>query len=274
MLTLLFSCEKDVVFNFNHSPKLCFNCILNPDSTVKARLTVSRNIENNIVFDAVDNASIILYENESNLGEMVSTGNGDYFLNYSPKTGNTYKIKVLANKYNDIEATTIIPEKPDVTYLIDSLEYSEQGEFYWVHCNFIIHDKTGPNNYWLYGKRTINNVTYTGGGYNDINAPFVDDFNREIDTYAKYGFVYNYYVRISDEGFDGEDLSFNTTRRKGFYINFVAADTHYDKYIKSSVTARINNESELPFREPIQIYSNINNGVGIFGSFAITKKKF
>jgi hypothetical protein len=35
----------------------------------------------------------------------------------------------------------------------------------------------------------------------------------------------------------------------------------------------MNSEGELPFEEPVQIYSNIENGYGIFGACAITTIK-
>ena len=39
VLLTFISCEKDVTLEFNNMPKLCFNCILNPDSIITASLT-------------------------------------------------------------------------------------------------------------------------------------------------------------------------------------------------------------------------------------------
>ena len=51
------------------------------------------------------------------------------------------------------------------------------------------------------------------------------------------------------------------------------ADENYDKYLKSTIKQMMNDGGSLLFNEPIQIYSNIENGLGIFGSAAITKIK-
>ena len=80
-------------------------------------------------------------------------------------------------------------------------------------------------------------------------------------------------IRMTDEGYDGQELTFTIpdiiggAQRVKYFLN---ADEHYDKYIKTVIINRLNETDELPFYEPIQIYSNIENGYGIFGSCAIT----
>lgn len=272
-LTLFTSCEKDVTFDFDKPSKLCLNCILNPDSTISARLTLSRNIENSTTFQPVEDATIVLYENGTELNTLTSKGKGDYSLNYNPKHQNEYKIVVLHPDFENLEATTVIPQQPVVYHQSDTLQFIEAGPFYLVDVHYEIHDTPGATNYWLYWKHTMHGVTYSGGGFLSLNAPFIDDFNRRLDSDAEYGFVYSYYVRISDVGYEESTLGFNSNGRTGSFSNFLSADEHYDKYIKSSVKVHLNTEGELPFREPVQIYSNIQNGYGIFGSCAITTIK-
>lgn len=257
-LLLFFSCEKEVKLDFNHQPALCLNCILSPDSLVNARLTISRNIANNYEFDFIDDATIILFEEDQWTDTLTSAGAGKYRLNIKPKLNTRYRIVVMHDNYKDLSATTIIPSYPHIIYNPDTIEYSEQGEFYIINAFFDIHDeKDIVNYYWMDAFKT--------------NAPFIDDFSRSIDTDSEYGFVYNYFMRIEDVGYDGEILSLKAAKTAtGVKRPFWAADTHYDKYLKSSLKARINNEGELPFREPVQIYTNIENGYGIFGSCAVT----
>jgi hypothetical protein len=272
-VTLLPSCEKDVTFDFDRPAKLSLNCILNPDSTITARLTLSGNIENNTSFQPVDDATIVLHENGTELGALTSGGEGNYYLDYHPESQNEYEITVIHPDFENLSAETVVPQKPTVNHYPDTLEYTEQGGFYWLDVYYEIHDTPGRTNDWLYGKHTLHGVTYSGGGFLSLKAPFIDDFNRQTDTEAQYGFVYSYYVRISDVGYENRILGFNTPGKTGSFTNFLSADEHYDKYIKSSVKARLNSGGELPFKEPVQIYSNIENGYGIFGSCAITTIK-
>jgi hypothetical protein len=272
-ITLFASCEKEVTFDFDRPAKLCLNCILNPDSTITARLTLSRNIENSSTFQPIDDATIVLFENGTELGSLTSGGEGNYYLDYYPEPLSEYEIIVLHPNFKNLAASTVVPQKPNVTSTTtDTLSHIEQTTRYRVNVNFIIHDLPGRNNYWLYGKRTVHGVTYAGGIFS-IKAPFIDDFNRVTDTDSKYGFVYYNYVRFADTGYDGEKMTFDLETTTIEILNFVSADEHYDKYIKSSVKARMNSEGELPFEEPVQIYSNIENGYGIFGACAITTIK-
>ena len=272
-VTLFSSCEKDVTFDFEHQPILTLNCILNPDSTINARLTLSRNIENTTTFQPVDDATIVLYENGTELSTLTPDGEGNYYLNYYPEPLSEYEIAVMHPDFENLTAETVVPQKPNVDHKPDTLKYTEQGLFYWLDVYYEIHDTPGRNNYWLYWKHTLHGVTYSGGGFLSLKAPFIDDFNRQTDTEAKYGFVYSYYVRISDVGYEDRILGFNAPGKTGSFTNFLSADKHYDKYIKSSIKARLNSGGELPFKEPVQIYSNIENGYGIFGACAITTIK-
>jgi hypothetical protein len=272
-VTLFSSCEEDVTFDFDRPAKLCLNCILNPDSTITARLTLSRNIENNTSFQPVDDATIVLHENGTELGTLTSGGEGNYYLDYHPEPLSEYEITVLHPDFKTLYASTVIPHKSDVIFTSDTLNHIAQTELYWLEINFVIHDLPGKNSYWLYEKRTVDGVTGTGGGFRNIKAPFIDDFNRQTDPESKFGYVYDYYVRISDIGYDGEKMTVMLEAATNGSINIMSADEHYDKYIKSSVKAHLNTDGDLPFREPVQIYSNIENGYGIFGACAITTIK-
>lgn len=257
LLLLLLSCEKEVQMDFDKPQRLTLNCILNPDSTIHARLTLSRNIDTNYEFETVDDATILLYKNEELWGELSANGNGNYSLNSKPISTNTYQIRVVHPNFPEVLASTKVPKKPRVSISSDTIRYDNQGKFFHINAYYSIHDKAIEENaYWL--------------GSIDINAPFVDDFNRSLDTDSKYGYVYDYYVRISDEGYDGQDLAFELETVTGMSRIIWAPDPNYDKYLKSSLKVQLNKEGDLPFQEPMQIYSNIKNAYGIFGSCAIT----
>ncbi len=249
-IVLIFSsCVEEVELNFDHEPKLCLNCILNPDSLIKASVTLSHSLDNSAQFESVNNANIKLYENDILKGELTFISSGLYLLKQKPESGKDYKIIVEAQGYETLEAFTKVPEKPIISYSKD----------------------TGADLYWIYQTWIVNGVKY-GGSSQAINAPFVDPFNRIIDTEEKYGFRFFLQVRMTDEGYDGQKLTFTIPDivEKERTQHFLNADEHYDKYIKTTIIKRMNETDELPFYEPIQIYSNIENGNGIFGSCAIT----
>ncbi len=270
------SCEKEVSFNFEHEPKLCLNCILNPDSIVIANLTLSKKLDNSDDFAPVENAVVTLYEDDVLWGNLKAVGNGNYKLTQNPINGRKYKIVAETVGYEQVKATTIVPIAPEIIYSKDTTGHSKYNERILYNLNVEMIDKPGNDYYWLFETHIVNSVMY-GGGCHAINAPFVDTFNRSIETEAKYGFTHFLQIRISDEGYDGQVLSFiipDFVERDEYTAqHFLNADEHYDKYIKTTIINKMKEDSELPFYEPIQIYSNIENGYGIFGSCAITTVK-
>ncbi len=251
------SCEKEITIDTGYPPQLCLNCILNPDSVVTASLTMSRDVENNSSFEPVNDATLVLYTDEGLRDTLVSVGSGTYRLNYKPLEGVSYNMLVSQNKFNNIRATATVPNYTSVSWTTDTTYISTQNNRVFVQVDISIHDNVNETNYyWMESFET--------------NAPFIDGFNRSIDTESEYGYVYSYYLRFSDDDYNGQTMKLEFVRRSGSTRYVWSCDENYDKYLKSSLKARLNAEKDLPFREPVQIYSNIENGYGIFGAVAAT----
>jgi len=273
------SCEKDVTFDFDHNPKLVLNCILNPDSIVSASLTLSESLDSIANFVPVKGAEIVLFEGNDIFGVLEPTENGHYNLDKKPKTGKTYKIEVKTKDHSPLFATTTVPKPPVIEYSKTITEYiTPDSTIYTFGVNVKLKDNPGRNNYWIYQKYTVNGVQYTRPA-NAINAPFLDGFNKIVDPDSNYGYRLPLGMRLTDEGFDGQVLEFVipdlvSIEEREHSLFFSDADQHYDKHIKTIILNRMKETSELPFFEPVQIYSNIENGYGIFGSCAITTIDF
>ncbi|KAF0238144.1 MAG: hypothetical protein FD181_1352 [Prolixibacteraceae bacterium] len=276
LLSILFSCVQDVNLEYKHESKLCLNCILNPDSIITASLTLSHALDYSGKFEAVNNAVITLYEEDNIIGTLKLKSNGKYFLNQRPVSGKTYHIVAESTGYESLKANTTVPEKPTIEYTKDTTAIIENLNVPIFDLNVQLFDKKGKDNYWLYITYIVGGIKY-GGNSKEINAPYVDTFNRYIDSDSKYGFRHFLQIRMSDEGYDGQNLEF-TIPDNVVYLDYKAqhflnADEHYDKYIQTTLIKRMSENDDLPFYEPVQIYSNIENGYGIFGSCAITTIK-
>ncbi|PIF06628.1 MAG: hypothetical protein CSA36_00560 [Draconibacterium sp.] len=274
---LVISCEKEVILDFKHQPKICLNGLLSPDSIISVRLTLSHGLDSFDTFVPVMGAVVKIYEEEMLMGVLSSKGKGYYSLNKKPVEGRSYTITAKADNLPAVTATTTLPLKPIVEFQKETTGYlgndSTMVEF---DLEVQIKDKPGENYYWISKNWIIQNRSY-GGPIQEVNTPYLDSFNKITDTEARYGYTLFLGVRLTDEGFDGQSLNFNIP---GFFENIpyrytksvqiINADKHYDKYMKSSIINRMKETSDLPFYEPIQIYSNIENGYGIFGSYAST----
>jgi len=210
------------------------------------------------------------------IGFMQKTGNGIFNLNIKPSIGSLYEVRINAQGYPELTASTIVPSKPEVKYQLNNpvVHGSGYNSYKSYSITKQIIDIVGINRFWHYRTRTspTNKIGFVFG-FNDVDSPLIDDFNKVIDATDELGFHYEYYIRINDKGNDGKILSFKGTSYQREYNFFMDTDEHYDKYLKSTIKQKMNDGNNLLFNEPVQIYSNIENGLGIFGSAAITSFK-
>lgn len=275
LLSIITSCEKDLETDIKISPKLCFNCILNPDSIIKGSLSLSNSISSMSEIQKVDGATVELKKDGKVLGILTNRGNGIYSLNDKPVVGSYYEVNIKKTSYPHLTATTIIPEKPVISF-DESAPRPDLGlgtnSVTVYDVTYTIFDKLGVNRYWTYSKSKFSGKWHFFGGYGGMDSPCFDNFNKDIDATYENGFLYKYYLRINDSGFEGKEFSFKDIHYSTQIVEsfFLDVDEHYDKYLKSTIKQKMNNEDNILFNEPVQIYTNIKNGLGIFGSVAIT----
>ncbi|HCY43555.1 MAG TPA: hypothetical protein DHV48_19835 [Prolixibacteraceae bacterium] len=276
-LLVFMSCEKDLKTEVRINPKLCFNCILNPDSVIRGSLSLSQSISENNTFQKVSDAIIELKEDGQTFGIMKNTGSGVYVLNIKPNSGSYYEINIKTEGFQSLHASTIVPLKPSVNYELDNPilhNPNTYSSYFTYRITKNINDRLGINRYWHYRHRQNHSKIWRFVGvFYDVDSPIVDNFNRVTDATDELGFHYESYIRINDSGMDGAILSFYSTSYLNEINFFIDTDEHYDKYLKSTIKQKMNDGDNLLFNEPVQIYSNIENGLGIFGSAAITSFK-
>jgi hypothetical protein len=277
---VLCACEETVHLDYQPEQKVCLNCVLNPDSLLRLSLHYTRSLDDNDDFIPIDNAQILFYEDGKEWNTVSSLGKGIYGIDQYPQTGKTYRVKVNIDGHLPLSAETTVQERPDIDTTIVSKtrnktwnEYDPNTQFYYLSVDYQINDKPGKDFYWNYALGWYTPwETYHFASQVTYFSPYADNFNREIDAEEKIGFYYHFYVRQTDDGADGQTLKFNKQTTSWKHIDcFFNADEHYDRYMKTSVQSWLIEEWEdLPFKEPVQIYSNIENGTGIFGSASFT----
>ncbi len=279
---VLCSCEQIVDLDYEVEQKICFNGILDPDSTVHISLYYTRALNEAGGFEPVLNAIVEFFEDGKPWGTATNNLNGGYLLDKKPLVGRTYSVKCNVQGMPPLLAETIVKKKPDIAYIVNSREkyegwseYSESTHFYWLNVDYQLNDQPGKDYYWNYHLGWYSPLKkYNFSNSLSYLSPYIDDFNRVVEPDSKLGFYYENYVRMTDTAVDGQVLEFSkemTTRGVDVFFN---ADEHYDKYMKSSLQQKMVDDETLPFKEPVQIYSNIENGTGIFGSASFTYLSF
>ncbi|MEN8122732.1 MAG: DUF4249 domain-containing protein [Bacteroidota bacterium] len=266
------SCIKTVELDFEVETKPTFNCILNPDSTIKANLTESRAIDGTEEIVGIENAKIRLLEEDKLIGILTDIGSGNYIFNYFPESGKTYSVEINVNNYPVLIATTTVPEQT-------KFKLNEKPVNDGSNITVEIHDEPGPDFYWYYSYSIANRYGYKYiSTLYSLYSPYFDDFNKQIEPESRYGYQYLYMIRISDQNSDGKVLEWEMYNRISDiyddYRIFMTVDRHYDQYLKTSIQMRMQENQTVALNEPVPIYSNVENGYGVFGSNVVTIQKY
>ena len=115
-----------------------------------------------------------------------------------------------------------------------------------------------------------------------------DNFNSTVDNTSGGVRDFDTFIRIVDKAIDGFNLTIDISSYSPMYsldemshlggsqsviLEATNASQHYDRYLKSSLIHYLNNsygyDGDQPgiFTEPTRIYSNVENGLGIFAAY-------
>ncbi|MFM2225857.1 MAG: hypothetical protein RJA07_2059 [Bacteroidota bacterium] len=290
---LLFSCQKNV--NITVDAKytkqlLVLNSVLQPDSNATIQVSKSVSAIGTDAPSVVTDATVDLWENGKFLMNCSHIGNGIYSANYKPLANHEYTFKAHETGMTDVDGSSSIPTNTPIT--ITSIDSVNED---------IVLQLNDPSdaNYYTFELTAIDTTGYSTSIllYTD-NSMLLDNSKSPVFSFGRHGNkklhrIPNY---ISDQLFNGQSnsfvLSFNTnnnshgghggppppisnnTLPSGTYVLKVTnVSSQIYKYFKT-VDGALNPN---PFAEPTQIFSNINNGLGVIGSrnsqiFTLLKK--
>lgn len=302
LASLLFSCEKDLEFNGKETKSLLvLNSFVCAGEPISVNLSKSRFfLDNNEDFEYINDADIKLWKEDEIVSSFTFISNdGDYLNNYIPKEGETLRITASSPGLDPVEATVQLSSPPTILK-VDTINHSKL--YYWtfeeeyypdyvegdLSFDMTVHikDPRGVANYYRIFPYLI--VTYKDGNVFtseildiDSNDPVLSNTNNSFfDSEENEG-----YFNFSDELFDGKEyplkLSWRLWMSSTIYhyeeiisleavVELQELSKEYYLYEISREAASRAEEGGGLFSEPVQIFSNINGGIGIFASYAKT----
>ncbi len=280
-ITSLLACTKEIDLEFpTTESQIVVNGIINPDSTIRINITKTLSLATTSNFPIVKNAIVTIKENGIFLDTLEYKSDGNYVLNYFPKVGETYQLEVNVPGYEPLYATDIIPEKPKFNachhrgrYSLQIHKLSNSKNFYWISVQQKDYAEGANFNY------DSTKISLTTSFYLHSNCIQCDDFNairdggfNEYFTYIRFdeSYLLTYPINIAIEktNFGGPNLK-RADSNQTAYIYITNASKNYDRYLKSSMIDFMNNDFNDvgPFTKPVPIFSNIENGTGIFAAY-------
>ncbi len=273
------SCVKQVTLDFkDYQSNLVVNSLLVPDSILSVHLSYSSPADGPDIFPDVSGAKVTLSEGTRTTG-LAYRGKGVYSADEYPQSGKTYRLDVKMKMDASILSSTRIPSRPDITITPRPTEKEVQVN---------ITDNPDETNYYWVGQKSYSLSSAMMYYETYIYSDFLlfDDFNRtrNSDPFYDKRFSFHFYARLPDYQFNGQSVSFILPHhwsdpdtdgiiRYMSYVYIINADEHLDRYMKSAVIQYdLGVVGDMPvFHTPVSMYSNIENGKGIFGSYTISQ---
>ena len=278
--TCLLGCDTVVELDVpRDDSQLVVNSFFTPDSTFGVSLYKSTFVLDEGRSKPITGATAKVFDSNGNeVVELTEQENGVYTSGVSAEPGKTYEIKVSKSGYETATALSTVPV--DTAQVIKLETTSSSGSSSSATISLWIDDPEGVDYYEVTGQSktviyTPNDTLYFGKKLylNSNNATFEDFESGRYDMF------------FDDKLFDGtrQKLTFRTNLLKAQCTNDNAEcrDEHevtlfvrkiskeYYRYKQSMYQQ--NEVGGDPFAEPVPVYDNIENGLGIFAGFRVNE---
>ena len=288
-ITLVYiSCEKVIPFEGDvNIPKLVINSIFHSDSTFKVHVSSSRSVIDTNSFQNIEDAIVTIKDDNGSIIETLSyEENGFYIGQTFPQENQTYNLEVTHPNYPNVTSSDSLPSpiiinSIDTTTIVDPIN----GDRLQITLDF--NDPESAQNFYLI-------ETYSVNEYLVIKNS--DTTEYELDTIKQF-------MILTDEVFQNggspfreqglfNDLLFNGQNKalelEIPYNNYSLIELGYEwSYKTLSVRVYLHNISKSyyyyrtslelfqnasgnPFAQPVQVFSNVENGFGVFAGSQIS----
>lgn len=279
-LLVFVSCVKLVGDGFPDFEKVpVVNSIIMKDSLVKVHLSFTAPIDSTKI-EYITNATVDLYVDGEFIEQIPYVDTGMYVSSYTAKADAEYRCEIVVQGYGDISCSTVMPPISKITNVefINEAGLSEIGAIYpAVKVTF----DTNPDEVCYYEMV----FTYKDKGYSfDMFPNMPDTLFYDIDVNEitdpiliseGLGLVVFSNELIGESSYEmqvnlwREDRGGSEMNMVPFVVGLRSVSYDYYKYVKQRELYEIT-KGDVFFEnpQPIQTYSNIDGGYGIFASYA------
>lgn len=276
LIVIILGCSQTSEIDLSRlQPLITVNSIFNPDSTWQVSVTRSKDVLDNVTgyyYEPVEQAAVSLIAADGNLIEVLHYGlhNGRFIhKSYSkPQIGKRYFLRVKINDLPLTQSSSHIPlPVPVKSILVDSSSLIAGKSYVTIRMRF--DDPHEIENF--YAIKIIREGYYLN---NSDTTTFTEDVSIQPLNPALQGYFSSGTTTVfADNMFQGATqevwlkVSANTGSQRGDYkIILLTTSKEYFEYFTTKTLQEKNRQD--PFAQPVQIFSNIENGVGIFAGYS------
>ena len=296
------SCTKEITADLkDESGNPVLNGFFHPDSVISIYLTRSKPvlsgaapmpIDSNSSFlpgyDSIPDATVLVYDNEVPHTLSYDAAENAYRSTWKPLEGHIYRVACLfpgEEKEVSTESQTVLAPKGLSEFSADSTE--SNGNLL-LMARFSIQDEAASEDYYHV---ILTHRCYMNGELIHVSPAHVDDDEGDptgasggAGAFANVAYkeIYPYFgVSFSDAGANGQAIRFKLPLfvaefpcdggEARLHAEVRKTSKAYYEYINSVTDYGNYSGGGNPFGTPVQIYNNINNGIGIWATYTVTE---
>lgn len=298
LIIIFGSCRKKLDIDIPDTKKhIVLNGIINPDSIIRVRVTKSKGVLDNNNIENLSSAIVKIYKNNVYEEDLEYSDSGYFYSSVKPEINSDYKITADYAELQSVEAETRLTEPIEIQSIdtVIQIKITDWGGYidtsYEIHTELKFEDNVSSSDFYALSVSTlIPNYDYSDTsvvflGYDayendyDTSNPVLNKRNNEFFLDGMSGRVFN------DELFNGNTYKLPFTiyyQNNNVIDKNISASSYPSKIVirLMKVTEEIYNyvfsynlnqqTNEDPFAQPVQVYSNVKNGLGIFSGYTMS----
>lgn len=279
-LLLFFSCEKEIEYKGEgKSPVLVLDAILETNAPPLIRL--SRSVfflsnNNNAVDAGISGATVKLYNVTDGLEYILTPGSskGYYQGTENIKPNTVYRIEISHPDYVSISSEMTTVSEVELMSL-DTMRVIEDFIIRYQNT-FAFKDPAGSNFYSVMCT-TEKEVTLFDFDSTIISIDTLNSIEYVSTVDPSFGFYKSNSMFFNDAFFENKlktmmvefiDYSYYGMSQQNKFLSKRVVLTHVSEGVFNYFKSIENNQPNGPFNDPTNVYTNVKNGLGIFGSFS------
>jgi len=275
------SCEKiERIDDFPlRPPKMVVNCYFSENEMWVFQVSKSLSVLDNASLQVLDGATLNLYDESGFIESVISNHPYQSIIwDTLPQFNHLYTIEVTSPDFDDtLKATNYLPQFIPINnielVILDSSFFSSEY-FSWAYIegelSVKITDPIETGNYYQFSLFKYDSIMFAGEfGYLRKKEIFINSNDVPIENSSDDNIGGKDYLLFSDNLFNGESYEFTLNFKTDevikinyYYVELLSLTK--DGYLYRKTVDNYNNSEYDMYAEPVQVYSNVENGFGIF----------
>ncbi len=290
---ILLGCEKYLEYDGEDAkPRLVLNGVFSADSTFSVELSNSQGYVSNGSLNTISNGKVAVFnENGELVDSLEHAGDGIYTGTALAQANALYEVRASAGAFGSIYAIDLAPFTVPIatwdTATISVTEYDNTVDK--LQIEFTINDPAGTENFYVI--EVFNTQLYyidyqydPQTGMTIMDTIYYEEPYRSLTgfTTSDQILLSNTELELAETMYYSNSLAFNDALFDGNLQGFkILVETYYTQVSGTSLELRLTSCSEAyykykrtlenyyytegdPFAQPVQVFSNIENGLGIW----------